>query len=109
MTDLLAEIKARWESKHPPLSPQIDWLIGEVEDLRTQLVGALDGWRTESRTATERGREVERLQRFEAMWEDCVKHRDQAEQRARRYMDLYHQFESIVHDQDNRLESDDER
>jgi hypothetical protein len=69
MTDPLAEIKARWESKHPPLSPQIDWLIGEVEDLRTQLVGALDGWRTESRTATERGREIERLrEERSALW-----------------------------------------
>jgi hypothetical protein len=32
--DPLAAVEARWESKHPPLSPQIDWLIGEVERLR---------------------------------------------------------------------------
>jgi hypothetical protein len=39
----------------------LDTLIGEVEDKRTQLVGALDGWRTESRVAIERSREIEQL------------------------------------------------
>jgi hypothetical protein len=33
---------------------------------------------------------------FEAMWEDCRKHRDKAEKRARFYMDLYRRFAEIV-------------
>jgi hypothetical protein len=40
--------------------------------------------------------EIERLQRYEAMWEDCRQHRDKAEKRARRYMDLYEQLATIV-------------
>lgn len=40
--------------------------------------------------------EVERLQRFEAMFEDCARHRDQAERRARRYMDIVRQVAELV-------------
>jgi len=40
--------------------------------------------------------EVERLQRFEAMWEDAKQHRDTAEARARRYQDLLRAIEALV-------------
>lgn len=40
--------------------------------------------------------EVERLQRYETMWHDCRGHRDQAEQRARRYMDIVRQVAELV-------------
>jgi hypothetical protein len=40
--------------------------------------------------------EVERLQRFEAMWEECKQHRNQAEKRARRYMDIVQQVAKLV-------------
>ena len=78
--DRLAEITAWWAAfdaggwRDPKVEPlvqartYIDWLIGEVE----------------------------RLQRYEAMWQDCRRHRDQAEQRARYYQDLYQRFYAIV-------------
>jgi hypothetical protein len=91
VTDRLAEIKARWrvvrdEKDETPvaLDLQIDgqakfdvgWLVGEVE----------------------------RLQRFEAMWEDCVKHRDQAEKRARRLQDMVtHVAETVLPNEDGDL------
>lgn len=40
--------------------------------------------------------EVKRLQRFEAMWEDCRRHRDQAEKRARRLQEMIQQIADIV-------------
>jgi hypothetical protein len=33
---------------------------------------------------------------YKTMWEDAVRQRNQAEKRARRYMDLYEQFATIV-------------
>jgi hypothetical protein len=52
--------------------------------------------------------EVERLQRFEAMWEDCKRHRDQAEKRARRYMGIIQQVAELVVPDPKLEESDDE-
>lgn len=68
MTNQLAEIKSHWftDDQHRPdywadlASRDVPWLIQEVE----------------------------RLQRFEAMWEDCRKHRKQAEGRAARYREI---------------------
>jgi hypothetical protein len=40
--------------------------------------------------------EVERLQRYEAMWRDCRGHRDKAEKRARHYMEIVAQIEKLV-------------
>lgn len=63
------------------LAAYISWLIGEVEEWRLA-AGA------EANLADERHREIERLQRFEAMWEDCRKQRKQAEGRAARYREI---------------------
>jgi hypothetical protein len=84
VTDRLAEIKARRLPYRPcdqdlledctcgdwaeTAPADIDWLVGEVE----------------------------RLQRYEAMFEDCARHRDQAERRARRYMDIVRQVAELV-------------
>jgi hypothetical protein len=40
--------------------------------------------------------ECERLQRYEAMWQDCRRHRDKAEQRARRLQGIVTQVEKLV-------------
>jgi hypothetical protein len=40
--------------------------------------------------------EVERLQRFEAMWEDCRQHRDNAERRARGLHETLQQVAKLV-------------
>jgi hypothetical protein len=81
VTDRLAEIKERWAdgtlgyADYAALGAaaagkaDIDWLVGEVE----------------------------RLQRFEAMWRDACRHRDTAEARARHYQDLLRAIEVLVH------------
>jgi hypothetical protein len=40
--------------------------------------------------------EIERLRRYEAMWEDCRRHRDQAEKRARHYIEIVQQVAELV-------------
>jgi hypothetical protein len=91
MTDRLAEIKGR----RLPCRPCdqglegdctcLDWAEHAPADI-DYLVG-----------------EVERLQRYEAMWQDCRGHRDQAERRARRLQETLQQVEAIICPEDEGL------
>lgn len=40
--------------------------------------------------------EVERLQQYEVMWQDCRRHCDQAEKRARHYLEIMQQVAELV-------------
>jgi hypothetical protein len=82
MSDRLAEYKTALvqvkagRAANPHLYPaDFDWVV--------EVLG--EAWQ-----------EVDRLQRFEAMWEDCRRHRDQAERRARQYMDIVQQVAKLV-------------
>ena len=74
--DPLAEVKARWFTDDQHRAEY--WA-----DLASRDVPLLVG-------------EVERLQRYEAMWQDCRRHRDQAEQRARRLQEIVTQVAGLV-------------
>jgi hypothetical protein len=73
--DRLAAITARWANKPETLEISKAWALVDVRWLVA---------------------EVERLQRYEAMWQDCRRHRDQAEQRARRLQEIVQQVADLV-------------
>ena len=116
--DPLAEIKARWSSDElhraeywaDLASRDVPALIKQVEEWRQAAVAEAN-LADERGTKLERanlafddqlkeigklGREIERLRRFEAMFTDCARHRDQAEQRARRHMEIVRQVAELV-------------
>jgi hypothetical protein len=82
MSDRLAEYKTALvqvkagRAANPHLYPaDFDWVVEVLEE----------AWQ-----------EVERLQRFEAMWEDCRTHRDNAERRARQLQETLQQVAKLV-------------
>lgn len=69
-----------------------DWLAEIKRDLERG--GDADNWPPAA--IRELVAEVERLQRFEAMWEDCRRHRKQAEGRAARYREIVQAMANLL-------------
>ena len=71
------------------------WLSGICGDCGETYAGCICGGALRAEVRHLRT-EVERLQRYEAMWEDCRGHRDQAEKRARRLQEIVTQIAELV-------------